>query len=81
MKAKAAAKKPAAKKAAAPKAPRAPKVAPPPQAAPIAIDDNDIEQAVDNVGEGAMETAAVAEAVDSSWDASEGDATDQAQPA
>ena len=49
---------------------------------PITHDDpNDrADDAVENAGE-AMDGTVVAEAVDSSWDASEGDATDQAQPA
>jgi hypothetical protein len=79
MKAKAVAKK----KASPAKAKPPQKIAVPPTAQPITHDDpNDrADEAVENAGEGAMDGTVVAEAVDSSWDASEGDATDQAQPA
>jgi hypothetical protein len=42
---------------------------------------DDPNDQADQAIEGAMDSATVNEAVDTSWDASEGDATDQAQPA
>jgi hypothetical protein len=59
------------------------KIAAPPTAEPITHDDmNDrADDAVENGGGVVMTTEEVSEAVDTAWDASEGDATDQAQPA